>query len=233
MSAAAQRSGPSKPEPSPSAPTRREAVYNLLLSCDEPLSIAEIARRGQLHPSTVRFHLSALTGAGRVHQVDSHLRTAGRPPLLFRAVRGMDPAGPRRYRLLAEIAIAALRELPDPTAAAIRAGRAWGGQQIAPESPLATAEDDPTWPLRQLMGDLGFAPERAAERPEELPAEIHLRHCPFLELVEAADEVVCPLHLGLMQGALEAWKSPVAATSLQPLAEPDRCVAHLSSATAS
>lgn len=234
MSAAAERSGPSRPDPSQSAPPRRETVYNLLLSAEEPLSIAEISRRGELHPNTVRFHLSALTEAGRVHQMDSQLRTRGRPPLLFRAVRGMDPAGPRRYRVLAEILTAALQDTPDPTASAIRAGRAWGGQQIAPENPAATAEeDDPTWSLRQLMGDLGFAPELPAEQAGELTAEIHLRHCPFLELVEAADDIVCPLHLGLMQGALEAWKSPLTATGLQPFAEPDRCVAHLSSAAAS
>lgn len=215
-----------------STPSRRDAVYDLLLSADDPLSIAEISRRGNLHPNTVRFHLSALTQAGRVQQVERLRRTPGRPPLLFRAVRGMDPAGPRRYRLLAEIVTAALVDTPDPTAAAIRAGRAWGGQQPAPNRPPTVSDgDDLTWPLRQLMGDLGFAPELPTEQIGERPAELHLRHCPFLELVETAADVVCPLHLGLMQGALEAWNSSLAATRLQPFAEPDRCVAHLTSAT--
>jgi hypothetical protein len=59
------------------------------------------------------------------------------------------------------------------------------------------------------------------------PDRIRLRHCPFLELAEEYGTVVCPLHLGLMQGALAELRAPVAATRLEPFAEPDACVAHL------
>ena len=94
-----------------------------------------------------------------------------------------------------------------------------------------TSEDhDPTVGLVHLMEDLGFAPELGLDEVGGSRTELHLRHCPFLELVETAGDVVCPLHLGLMQGALESWGSPVEATSLQPFVEPDRCVAQLSQA---
>src|SRR2546430_7522785 len=49
----------------------------------------------------------------------------GRPPQLFRPVRGMDPTGPRRYQLMAEILADQLAAGPDPAAHAIQAGRAW------------------------------------------------------------------------------------------------------------
>ena len=58
-------------------------------------------------------------------------------------------------------------------------------------------------------------------------ARIGLRHCPFLEVARAHPEVVCPLHLGLMQGAMQAWAAPVSVATLTPFAQPDLCVAEL------
>ena len=57
---------------------------------------------------------------------------------------------------------------------------------------------------------------------------IRLRLCPFLELAEEYSSTLCPLHLGLMRGALAEIRAPIAATSLEPFAEPDACIVHLS-----
>jgi predicted ArsR family transcriptional regulator len=57
---------------------------------------------------------------------------------------------------------------------------------------------------------------------------VGLRHCPFLELAETRKAVICPIHLGLMQGALETWQAPVTVDRLDAFAEPDLCLAHLS-----
>jgi predicted ArsR family transcriptional regulator len=72
-----------------------------------------------------------------------------------------------------------------------------------------------------MMTELGFAPESAGDR-------IRLRHCPFLELAEEYSSTLCPLHLGLMRGALTQVRAPIAATRLEPFAEPDACLVHLS-----
>jgi hypothetical protein len=40
-------------------------------------------------------------------------------------------------------------------------------------------------------------------------------------------DVVCQLHLGLMQGALDQMRAPVTVAGLQPFAEASLCVAHL------
>jgi predicted ArsR family transcriptional regulator len=54
-----------------------------------------------------------------------------------------------------------------------------------------------------------------------------MRPCPFGELAADHRSVVCPVHLGLMRGALDALGAPVEAASLEPFVRPDLCVAHL------
>jgi predicted ArsR family transcriptional regulator len=74
-----------------------------------------------------------------------------------------------------------------------------------------------------MMTDLGFAPEPDGGQADR----IRLRHCPFLELAEEYSETLCPLHLGLMRGALAEIHAPIEATGLEPFAEPDACMVHL------
>jgi len=81
--------------------------------------------------------------------------------------------------------------------------------------------------LVQLLAELGFEPE-PADGPRT--REIRLRHCPFQNLAEQHGEVICSVHLGLMQGALSAMRAPVTVDRLDPFVEPDLCVAHLAPA---
>jgi len=75
----------------------------------------------------------------------------------------------------------------------------------------------------EVLAELGFAPEPVGPRS----AEIRLRHCPFLDLVPENSEVICSLHLGLMQGAFELLDGPVNVDRLDAFVEPDLCVARL------
>jgi predicted ArsR family transcriptional regulator len=43
-------------------------------------------------------------------------------------------------------------------------------------------------------------------------------------------QVLCAVHLGLLQGAMAAWDAPVTVARLKPFAEPELCVAHLAAA---
>jgi predicted ArsR family transcriptional regulator len=83
--------------------------------------------------------------------------------------------------------------------------------------------------LVSLLGELGFDPGVPVCAGRQ---QIGLRHCPFLELAQARPQVVCAVHLGLMQGAMAAWDAPVTVSRLEPFAEPDLCVAHLAAAPA-
>lgn len=223
---------------------RRPEILRALQRAAGPLTIGEIAEGLRVHPNTVRFHLDALLRSGQVERVRSDRRTTGRPPLLFRAVHSMDPTGPRHYRLLAEILVQGLATDPRRGAGrAAEAGRAWGRRLAASSAGRATADatdagdttdatasPDPQESLGNLMAlldELGFAPE---PRPEQHGHAIGLHRCPFLELAEARSDIVCRVHLGMMQGAMQAWEAPLAVDRLDPFVEPDLCLTHLSPA---
>lgn len=172
----------------------------------------------------MRFHLDALAGQGQVERLDTAPAGPGRPPLVFRARRRMDPAGPRNYRLLAGILASGLVAGPDPATRATEAGRAWGTYLAGPPAPALSAKQAVDR-LVGLLDDRGFAPERRSAGGRK---QIGLRHCPFLELADTQARVICPVHLGLMRGAMTALGAPVTVERLDPFAEPDLCVAHLS-----
>ncbi len=206
---------------------RRHDILRLLRNSPVPMGVAQIAERLAVHPNTVRFHLEALRRTGQVEQVTGERTRPGRPAQRFRAAPGMDPAGPRHYLLLARILVESLAETPDPAGRARAAGRAWGRR-------IAGSPDDADGPPRAvdrligLLDELGFAPES----PEPGGDLVRLRHCPFLELALTRASVICPVHLGLMQGALAAWSAPVTVDGLRAFVEPDLCTAHLAPAAA-
>ncbi|WP_232069410.1 helix-turn-helix transcriptional regulator [Mycobacterium saskatchewanense] len=207
--------------------SRRREVLRVVRASTHPLSIIAIAEMLDVHPNTVRFHLENLLADGQVERVELVRKGPGRPPLMFRAVRQMDRGGMRHYRLLAEILTAAFAAERNPRAKALAAGRAWGRRPDAGLEPPpggAAGVDETIDHLVAELDDLGFAPERRETNGEH---QIGLRHCPFLELAENRASVVCPVHLGLMQGAMESWEAPVTVDRLEPFAEPDLCLAHL------
>ena len=57
-----------------------------------------------------------------------------------------------------------------------------------------------------------------------------LKRCPFQEVATTYPTVICPIHLGLIRGALAELGTGVEADWLEPFAEPGACVAHLTRA---
>jgi predicted ArsR family transcriptional regulator len=204
---------------------RRRQVLDELRAASRPLSILELASRLDMHPNTVRFHLDALTTTEQVERVDQSPSRRGRPPLVFRAREGMDPTGPRGYRLLSSILADSLADLPDGPARAAAAGRRWGERLVrARESAPARTDRQAVDTLLTLLEELGFAPELL---PGEAAPTIGLRHCPFLELTRGDTRLICPVHLGLMQGVLAEIGASTTVDRLVPFVEPGLCVAHL------
>lgn len=201
---------------------RRSGVLKVLRTANAPMSIIAIADALDVHPNTVRFHLDTLVSSGRVEQVTMDRRGPGRPALMFQATRRMDPGGPRRYRVLAEILATGMADVEHSEAKALAAGRAWGQQLKPPPQSTETLDaEESIEHLVDVLDDFGFAPERGGDE------QVRLRHCPFLELAVTQKEVICPVHLGIMQGALETWQAPVTVDRLEAFVEPDLCLAHL------
>lgn len=211
-------------EPAPARTAgRRAEVLGLLRASDGPLSAADVAAATGLHVNTARFHLDALVEGRLVERTSEARDQPGRPRILY-AAQGPIP-GPRSYALLAEMLTGLLASFPDAGPAAVAAGQAWGRhlvERAAPSEQLGEA--DAVARLNRLLDAIGFEPE---VRTTDSGSEVCLRHCPFREVAAKHNDVVCAIHLGLMQGALSELQAPVDVASLEPFVTPNLCVARL------
>jgi len=207
----------------------RLRVLALLRSTPGGLGVTELATQLGLHPNTVRFHVSRLVTAGLVtREVEPH-DGPGRPRLTFAAVTQANvESGQRSYRLLADMLAGFIADTsPDAAAQAVELGRTWGRYLATRPAPgRRVTEEESLTELLRVLDDIGFSPLLAED--EDRQSQMLLRHCPFLEVASAHREVVCSLHLGVMQGVLAEQRAPLEASDLRPFVEPSLCVAHLS-----
>lgn len=196
----------------------------------------EVAVETGLHPNTVRFHLERLEDDGLVSRRVQRSGGPGRPPLAYTANPVPDAGRSRRdFEQLAEVlAQLVARTSRDPTAPAIEAGRSWGLSRSR-ASEETTDEADAIAELTAILSELGFAPDARTDADADVDVDaehtvILQRHCPFLEVAELHQDVVCSLHLGLIRGILENLNAPVDAEHLIPFATPEGCEARLTTA---
>ncbi|HEU4677020.1 MAG TPA: helix-turn-helix domain-containing protein [Motilibacteraceae bacterium] len=212
------------PDGQPAVSGRRAEVLAHLRDAGRPLSVAEVADSAGLSPNTARFHLDGLVDDGLVERAPEERATPGRPRMLYsvRAAAG----GPRSYALLAEMLTGLVASLPGAGSTARDAGRAWGRHLVERAAPSERIDaDEALARLNRLLDAIGFAPETCPGQDGE--TEVRLHHCPFEEIARDHTDVVCAIHLGLMQGALDELGAPVRATALEPFVTPTRCVARL------
>ena len=208
---------------------RRRQVFEAIYRSPVPLGASEIAGQVGIHPNTARFHLGALMAEGAIERMVEEPSGPGRPRVVYQARPGMALGGERRYRVLAEILLGCLTGTA-PGHAAADAAHAWGEHVIGRAAPFQqVSQSEAVSRVLLLLDELAFAPETLAGG-DDLPAQVRLRHCPFLELAEHHRDIICPLHLGLIRGAFAGLASPVTATELIPFAEPGACVVHLAPA---
>ena len=218
------------PKPRPAQdPQRRGEILRVVREADAPLGISGIAAALGIHRNTVRFHLENLVQAGQVERATAAPTGRGRPPQRFRPAPGWDRAGPRQYRMLAQALLEHLGAHRAAETDAADAGYRWGGR-LAAEEPAPGDSASTMDALHRGLDRLGFRPEPplrvgAGRGPDE--HRIDLRHCPFLELTDEPDSLVCRMHLGMLRGAVDGWRAPLKVIALEPKVEPDRCVVHL------
>jgi predicted ArsR family transcriptional regulator len=214
----------------------RVAVLEVLRSSDGPLDVPAIAERVGLHANTVRSHLDQLVEAELVESEVQVRTSPGRPRLLFRAVTPPTATTEDSYKLLAEILANGIHDgEADPGSVAAEAGRRWG-HEIELRGDVGTSPVDSARAVDRvvaLLGDVGFAPtigevgSLGSSEAHDTATVVELHACPFYDVAREHQDVVCAVHLGLIQGALDQMKAPPVALRLEPFVRPDLCLVHL------
>ncbi|MGV8978509.1 MAG: helix-turn-helix transcriptional regulator [Cellulomonas sp.] len=216
--------GPALSDPrSPRLGPRRQAVLQHLQQATGPLGVDEVASLTTLHPNTARFHLDALTADGLVTRAVEARTTPGRPRVLYEA--RADAPDQRSYALLAEMLAEWAAATDDGHETALAAGRAWGRRFVDGAPPAEPLDADRAVDvLRKVFLDIGFQPETSTDGPT---TSLTLRHCPFREVAVRHPEVVCGMHLGIMEGVLDGLGGAVVPVSLERLVRPGQCLARV------
>ena len=208
----------------------RVRILEALQEAETPLDARELGTRVGLHWNTVRSHLRVLAAAGLVSARREQRTRPGRPRVLYQAAaEPLEERALASYRLLVQILASHLAGSErDPSARAEEAGRLWGAQLVRRPPPSTTISKEETIDqVVRLHEEYGFRPQlRRAKNGQE----IVLKRCPFQEVATTYQTVICPVHLGLMRGALTELRTGVEADWLEPFAEPDACVAHITGA---
>lgn len=203
----------------------RQALVRALADSAAPVDAPLLAERVRLHVNTVRWHLGVLAQAGLVIEQRAPAVGRGRPRHLYSLREPRHPDEPGGALLVDVLVDAIAGEIPPGRLE--EAGRRRGRELVEPRvggsAPSALAD------VVQLLRRLGFQP-----RLQRSPAgrRIAMRPCPLGEHAADRTEVVCPVHLGLIRGALERAEAPLRVAALEPFARPDLCVAHLEPAVA-
>ncbi len=208
------------------ADPHRARIVEELRAAPAGLDVRELGRRVELHENTVRWHLGLLADAGLIDSHPTANGKRGRPRMVYVLRPGADAASGRdEHRLLATILTGSMAALPDGSARAEEAGRAWGRYLARRPSPLAhVTEEQAVEEVTRLLDEEGFAAEAHGR-------EVHMRRCPFHDLAETNPEIVCGVHSGLVAGALEEIGSDLEVEGLDVFVRPDLCVARLAQRT--
>ncbi len=206
------------------SPTR-EALLHLIEAQGAPTSIASLARATGWHDNTIRGHVTALWEDGYLDRTREQRDAKGRPSWLWSAKR-RDAATP--YAELAGVLAESLARVSrDPARDAREAGRSWG-LALGAQLPAARTREEAEHAVVEAMRDQGFAPVEGPGADGKSGSAVALRQCPLIEAAAGHPGVVCTVHLGLVEGLLEATApagdAPLAGgVELTPFSAPGEC----------
>jgi predicted ArsR family transcriptional regulator len=168
-------------------PTRRRILLDFHVHQPE-WTTAEVAEAVGVHRTVAHAHLERLVALG--YLVSSQRRgTAGKPAKLYRLTeRQIELSYPiRRFAWLAALLAEALRGSADGIVAAREAGRSYGASMVI--EPARSPESV----LREL------SPLGAEYAMSD--GDVVARNCIFRQACEQAQDIVCELHAGILEGA--------------------------------
>lgn len=227
-----------------SSPVRR-AIVDYLAAQEDPdvgapadvgLTAAELSEILSLHVTTARFHLDQLVRGG-ILDADFVREGVGRPRKVYRLTAGsmQDESDQHGMRILTELladsfGAAAAGEVLTP----FEAGRRWAADHV-PAGDTTPATTPGAWlakigRLIDVLHIWGYTPHLSTSHAGR-SADLELAHCPFIDLAATNPAVVCGIHRGLIAGTLEQFGETDVEVSLEPFVGPQRCVAHLKTAS--
>ena len=191
-------------------PTRAR-LFALLGELRRPAPTEELAERVGLHPNGVRIHLERLHADGLVAR-HRERRSRGRPRDSWSVDPDAHPGGdpPTAYAELARWMVRSLFVVHARACDVEAAGREIGRELAAGSTETASSEQR----FHQVLGALGFQPERTAEAADRVT--YRLRNCPYRAVVRERQPLVCGLHRGITRGLLDAIDPETRLTGFEP-----------------
>lgn len=191
-----------------SDPTRFE-IYQYLIENHENVNVNQVAEIFDIHPNVARLHLSKLEDINLVTSELLKTGKGGRPgrqyKLSDKVIELNFPA--RDYKILSSIALESLMELGEPGKEALyQTGKKYGMEAIKNytenESPR-TSIDDKIAMLENAGRMLGMYPSFTHD-PASNSISFSVNNCPFKEVANENDELICDMHHSFLKGMFEA-----------------------------
>lgn len=169
------------------------------------VTVADIAERFRLHPNVARMHLSKLEQAGFLVTDLRKAAGGGRPARLYRLSAKVVTFGfpPRRYELLARLALTALSadgSVEKAVQAAREEGVSEGRRVVAERRRSPRTREDIVDVVRIVAEDQGLLPD-LDWRDDALHITVH--NCAFRELSGGDPDLVCGMHRSFLEGVVE------------------------------
>ncbi|MGW8483120.1 winged helix-turn-helix transcriptional regulator [Microbacterium sp. NPDC055903] len=171
-------------------------------------SIQELCEATGLHPNTVREHLQRLIDGGYVIAEVERRTTRGRPRTLYSAATG----APGASSPVAKAKVTAAAKRGDLLRRVMPAAASDLGAQ-------ATHQLDA---LVEHLEESGFEPV-----VDDAALTVDLTPCPHAAGRSEHREVLCAVHLGLMQGVLAESGGPLVAACVLAAERPEECTVRL------
>ena len=172
----------------------------------ESLAVKDVAARFGLHPNVARMHLGKLEQAGLLATALRRDGAGGRPARLYRLADDVSTFAfpPRRYELLAGLALDVLAEAGDREQVR-RVCRRAGGKAAAAYRQERRIEGALTGhslaaAVQDVAEEQGLLPE--VEWDDE-GLHIEIRNCVFREAAADHPELSCVIHRAFVEGLLE------------------------------
>lgn len=210
-------------------PSRAE-LLRVLRHASKPLTIPELAELTGLHENTVRGHLDILTSAGYVQRQKQPRHERGRPRHSYTttAVGSIDPDLPASEfdplrmltRILADQVAHAAPDVSDWTEAAAEDWMLHHNPN--PGHRVVTTEDEALDVVAGVLAGRGQPPVVDRE-----VSSVTLRACPYADVAQEQQQVVCAAHLGMVNGVLASMQSPFEAHFLSIDPQTPHCVIQL------